>query len=49
MATWILFECGVVGLITFLWMNLALLKSFQKVRQLQNIQEFCGNMLALVR
>jgi hypothetical protein len=32
----ILFECGVVGLITFLGLNFSLLKSFQQVRHVKN-------------
>ena len=41
-----LFECGVVGLGTFLWLNLSLLRTFQKVRQLRDpIRNFAGTFM----
>ena len=42
----ILFECGMVGLIAFLWLNFSLLKSFQQARHVKNpFRSFLGTFM----
>ena len=41
-----LFECGLVGLVTFLWMNSSLLRAFQQVREMKNpFKSFVGTFM----